>query len=118
MKLPLTPLQKDMFDLLKDFARHRAEVPSDQGLAQRLGLHLCGNVNAASLLAALVNKGYIEIDRYGYKRVVRFPESGESTALPEGAAVGGAGFKMGGDPCWYCGARPDADPEFKCRNCR
>lgn len=118
VRQPLSPLQKDMLDLLRDIARHGHELPSDQGLSQRLSLHLCGNVNAASLLLALVNKGYIEIDRFGYKRVVRLTDTGESTAIPDGVSIAGVDVRIGGDPCWYCGTRPDAPDEFKCRSCR
>lgn len=114
MRQPLTPLQKDMLDVLRDLARQGKECPSDNALTRRMG----AESRATDLMMSLERKGYIEVDRFGYKRVIRLTDTGESTALPDGAEINGVRLRMGGDPCWHCGAKPDAEPAFKCRRCR
>lgn len=111
---PLTPLQRDLLDILRDLARRGSECPSDMALARRMG----ADCKTADVMILLQRKGYIEIDRYGYKRVIRLADTGETTALPSENPIPQAQFRFGGDPCWSCGARPDAAPEFKCRRCR
>ena len=117
MPEPLTPLQEAIYKHVRMLAERGKRCPSDKSLADRFD---CTAGASSSVFYSLRRKGLIEIEKTGHCRVITIVSTGDRTAPDEGVQLVEQGVLKPARllPCWKCGARADAPPEFKCGSCR